>query len=167
MNKVMWFVGCCAVLGFALVAQVYAAVEKSASEWVAQAEDVHALANNYSVEVITEEVSENSRMEGSEPKGMTTRNHRASLRYSPARGLRGRKAGGSSFVVDIASMFPSTKELRWSIEKTDETVAGKLCVVVAGTFEGTLVMRLSIEKDDGTVVRYDQYLKGKHIGSMQ
>ncbi|KKK81152.1 hypothetical protein LCGC14_2816350, partial [marine sediment metagenome] len=119
------------------------------------------------VEVITEIVQRDAGTKAILAGRKGQKKHRASLKYTKTKGLRGKKTGGSSFVVDIPNIFRKAKgKLQWSIENEDEHINGKSCVVVVGTFEDNLLMRLYIRKEDHVVLRYDQYLNGKQIGSI-
>jgi len=96
----------------------------------------------------------------------TVKRRRALLSYSKEEGLTRKKSGGSSLVLDIASIFKKTKgKLQWSIEDQDESVDGESCVVVVGMFEDNVLIRFYLRRGDSAILRYDPYLGGEHIAS--
>lgn len=71
----------------------------------------------------------------------------------------------SVFTLDISHMLQKMKgKVQWVLENENESLDKQACAVLSSSGERWLV-RLWIRKKDGVVLRYDQYLNNKFIGT--
>ena len=139
---------------------------KDGNEWIAFAELSCIPADDFTVEVETEVVTDHTNKLPESGPGLSQGARKTRMKYSEEKGLRlVSSKGGASFTVDVASMLKKMKgKVEWIIEKNEEIVNDKPAVVVSSSGKGWLV-RLWISHANGTVLRYDQYLNGRHIST--
>ncbi|MCK4795613.1 MAG: hypothetical protein KAV87_68425 [Desulfobacteraceae bacterium] len=71
----------------------------------------------------------------------------------------------SVFTVDVGHMLQKMKEkAQWVLENENESLNKQACVILSSSGDKWLV-RLWIRKKDGAVLRYDQYLNNKFLGT--
>ena len=148
----------------------------SPEQWIKLAEDACISEKDYKVsrktEVFHESVDKNKT---AKIKKLISKGS-AQLAYTKKKGLKPVPPGKaiskiskspkpSVFTLDVGHMLQKMRgKVQWLLEKENESLDKQACVVLSSSGKRWLV-RFWIRKKDGVVLRYDQYLNNKFIGT--
>lgn len=145
-------------------------------EWIKLAENACIYEKSYKVSRKTEVFHESVNKDKAAKIKKLISKGSAQLAYTKKKGLKPippkkdkDKASGSPrpsvFTLDISYMLQKMRgKAQWVLEKENEIHDKQDCVVLSSSGEKWLV-RLWIRKKDGAVLRYDQYLNNRFLGT--
>ena len=157
-------------------------IAESPEHWISMAENSCIYDKSYTVDRKTE-VYKQAGGSRDATRGTLVETGNARLLYTKQRGLRIEKGGFNSmssqertdmtsslskpspFTLDVGHMLQKMKgKVQWVLEDENTLLDGQACVVLSSSGDKWLV-RLWIRKGDGVVLRYDQHLNDKFIGT--
>jgi len=158
-------------------------IASTAQNWISMAEKASISEENYSVSIETEifhesiipkDTSEPNKLISMSKKLIGKANTR--FTYTKKRGLRpiptktninksSSSQSHSFFTLDIGNMLQKMKgKAKWVLENDNIILDKQKCIILRSSGDKWLV-RLWVRKKDGSVLRYDQYLNNKFIGT--
>ena len=161
------------LVSFLLPAMSFA---ESAQHWITLAENACISGENYKVsrksDVYKEtfDKSKNAMIKKLIRKGGARLEHTKKTGLKPLPPIKEKSKTSESpkpsvFTVDVGHMLQKMKgKAQWVLENENEFLGKQACAVLSSSGERWLV-RLWIRKKDGVVLRYDQYLNNKFIGT--
>lgn len=149
---------------------------ESAKHWITLAESVCISDANYIATRGTEVYQESAGKGGAQATRKLIKKGGTRLAYTKKTGLKpippkkskdktAPDLKASVFTLDIGHMLQKMKgKVKWVLENENESLDKQACVVLSSSGEKWLV-RLWIRKKDNVVLRYDQHLNNKFVGT--
>ncbi len=149
---------------------------ESAQHWITLAENACISEESYKVSRKTDMYKETFDKNKNAMTKKLIRKGSARLEYTKKTGLKplppmktksesSASLKPSVFTVDVGHMLQKMEgKAQWVLENENESLDGQLCVVLSSSGEKWLV-RLWIRKKDGAILRYDQYINNKFLGT--